>query len=404
MTVRLSTIVHTHGSHGVVRDKRESFARSPFSLLQLLRGMESLLRPPATALEPLSPSYIHPSYGIKPIAAPNVSNTTKWLILYFCFNLGLTLFNKAVLQRGFPFPWTLTACQMLAGTIGSSIALQQKLFVQANLNSRESAVMVAFSVLYTINIAVSNLSLHLVTIPFHQVVRAMTPLFTIALSTVIFHKRYSRNTYLALLPVIIGVIFATYGDYYFTPWGLVLTLFGTLLAALKTIVTNRIQVGRLKLDPLDLLIRMSPLAFVQCVFCAWYSGELERVRIYGATEMTPHKAAALFINGCIAFGLNVVSFTANKKTSPLTMTVAANVKQVLTIILAVLIFNLSLNPTNVFGITLTLIGGAWYAKVELSEKKSSSLLNSNGGLSLSSNHNSPSLGLLGGDEKRGGLL
>jgi hypothetical protein len=39
------------------------------------------------------------------------------------------------------------------------------------------------------------------------------------------------------------------------------------------------------------------------------------------------------MNGAIAFGLNVVSFTANKKTGALTMSVAANVKQVLTIVL-----------------------------------------------------------------------
>lgn len=83
-----------------------------------------------------------------------------------------------------------------------------------------------------------------------------------------------------------------------------------------------VQVGRLKLHPLDLLIRMSPLAFCQCVFFGWTTGELDRVRIYGATEMTSHKAWALAINGAIAFGLNVVSFTANKKTSALTMTVA----------------------------------------------------------------------------------
>lgn len=67
---------------------------------------------------------------------------------------------------------------------------------------------------------------------------------------------------------------------------------------------------------------MSPLAFCQCVFFGWASGELDRVRIYGATEMTQRKAIALFVNGAIAFGLNVVSFTANKKTSALTMTVA----------------------------------------------------------------------------------
>lgn len=70
-------------------------------------------------------------------------------------------------------------------------------------------------------------------------------------------------------------------------------------------------------------MRMSPLAFVQCVVYGWYTGELERVRQYGATQMTRGKAIALLINGVIACGLNIVSFTANKKSGPLTMTVSA---------------------------------------------------------------------------------
>jgi hypothetical protein len=152
----------------------------------------------------------------------------------------------------------------------------------------------------------------------------MTPLFTIIISIILYRKRHSRQTYLSLVPVILGVVFATFGDYSFTAWGFILTLLGTLLAAMKTIITNRVQVGRLKLHPLDLLVRMSPLAFMQCVFFGWWSGELDRVREYGATEMTQRKAIALAVNGAIAFGLNVVSFTANKKTSALTMTVAGS--------------------------------------------------------------------------------
>ncbi|GAA5848695.1 hypothetical protein JCM3766R1_006414 [Sporobolomyces carnicolor] len=300
--------------------------------------------------------------------AQRLDTPAAWLLLYFAFNLGLTLFNKLVLQ-GFPFPWTLTAIQMLSGTIGTQVALSQGVFTQARLTTKENGVMLAFSGLYTINIAVSNLSLHLVSVPFHQVVRAMTPLFTMALSIALYRKRYSRQTYLSLVPVIMGVGFATFGDYSATAWGFFLTLIGAVLAAFKTIITNRVQVGRLKLHPLDLLVRMSPLAFMQCVFFGWWSGELDRVRMYGATEMTRQKAFALAINGAIAFGLNVVSFTANKKTSALTMTVAANVKQVLSIVLAVMIFNLVLNPTNLLGIVLTLFGGAWYAKVELQEKQ-----------------------------------
>ncbi|KAK4705473.1 hypothetical protein P7C70_g725, partial [Phenoliferia sp. Uapishka_3] len=308
--------------------------------------------------------------------ARQLDTPTAWLILYFSFNLGLTLFNKLVLQ-GFPFPWTLTGIQMLSGTIGTQVALNRGFFTQARLTTREGVIMVAFSTLYTINIAVSNLSLHLVTVPFHQCVRALTPLATVVLSVMFLHKRPSRDTYLSLLPVVLGVVFATFGEYNYTMRGLILTLLGMFLAAVKTIVTNRVQVGRLKLHPLDLLIRMSPLAFMQCVLWGWYSGELDRVRIYGATEMTRSKAIALLVNGVIAFGLNVVSFTANKKTSALTMTVAANVKQVLTIVLAVIIFHIKLNATNMFGITLTLAGGAWYAKVELTEKsRQTSLSNS----------------------------
>ncbi|CAG8743046.1 17617_t:CDS:2, partial [Rhizophagus irregularis] len=163
-------------------------------------------------------------------------------------------------------------------------------------------------------------------------------------------------TYISLLPVVLGVVFATVGDYYFTKMGFFLTVLGTILAALKTVVTNRVQVGRLKLHPLDLLLRMSPLAFVQTVIYAYVTGELHRVRAFSRTEMTTSLVIALVTNGVIAFFLNVVSFTANKKTSALTMTVAGNVKQVLSIILAVVIFNLTITPTNGLGIFLTLLG------------------------------------------------
>jgi len=290
-----------------------------------------------------------------------------WMCYYFLANLSLTLYNKLLMNK-FPFPWALTGIHTLCGAVGAQICLQRGFFTSQRLTTRENLVLVAFSSLYTINIAVSNLSLNLVTVPFHQVVRAMTPLFTLVLSAVFLRKRSSRATYLALVPVVMGVVFATYGDYYFTTWGLILTLLGTLLAAMKTIVTNMILVGRLKLHPLDLLLRMSPLAFIQCVFASWYTGELTKVRQYGATDMTQGKVLGLLVNGAIAFFLNVVSFTANKKTSALSMTVAANVKQVLTIILAVIIFHLEITPMNLFGISLTLFGGAAYAKVELDAK------------------------------------
>jgi uncharacterized membrane protein len=40
--------------------------------------------------------------------------------------------------------------------------------------------------------------------------------------------------------------------------------------------------------------------------------------------------------------------------------ISGNVKQVLTIVLSVVIFNLRITPLNGVGILLTLAGGAWY--------------------------------------------
>ena len=59
----------------------------------------------------------------------------------------------------------------------------------------------------------------------------------------------------------------------------------------------------------------------------------------------------ILINGLTSFGLNVVSFTANKKTGALTMTVAANVKQVLTIVLSTVLFRLKVGMWNTFGMS-----------------------------------------------------
>ncbi|EIW79820.1 TPT-domain-containing protein [Coniophora puteana RWD-64-598 SS2] len=343
--------------------------------------------PPAALPSPTSAAGL----GEETPLAQFLNSEPFWLLLYFTFNLVLTLYNKIVLVK-FPFPYTLTALHALCGTIGGGALLRMGFFTPAVLTDRENLALVAFSVLYTVNIAVSNISLQLVTVPFHQVVRAATPLFIILFNLILFGTGSSKMKFASLVPVIAGVGFATYGDYYATPTGLLLTLLGTVLAALKTIYTSILQSRaptsppdappsavttirawlippRLALHPLDLLCRMAPLAFAQCVILAQLSGELGRVHEWSSAEMDMERAAGLLFNGAIAFGLNIVSFTANRKVGPLSITVAANVKQVLSVFLAVAIFDLVISPTNGFGIFLTLGGGAWYAVVDFREKR-----------------------------------
>lgn len=128
------------------------------------------------------PHLIIPTFTFPPF----LDSPSLWLALYFVLNLWLTLYNKSVLIQ-FPFPYTLTALHALCGTIGASILLRlqapdlssssstdgstqkpsRSFFrrITPDLSLGESIVLLFFSMLYTVNIVVSNASLRLVTVP-----------------------------------------------------------------------------------------------------------------------------------------------------------------------------------------------------------------------------------------------
>lgn len=206
-------------------------------------------------------------------------------------------------------------------------------------------------------------------VPFHQIVRSTTPVFAILIYRIFFGRTYSTATYLSLIPIIFGVGLATYGDVYFTPYGAFLTLSGVVLAAVKTIISNRIMTGSLKLSAYEILLRMSPLAAIQSLFYSWVTGEANRVFTFIAEDNLPWPMiVAIAGNGFIAFVLNISSFQTNKLAGALTITVAGNLKQCLTILLGIALFNVNVTFLNGLGMLITICGAALYSKVELDSK------------------------------------
>ena len=130
--------------------------------------------------------------------------------------------------------------------------------------------------------------------------------------------------------------------------------------------------GSLALPALELLLRMSPLAAAQSFLFAAGSGELSRFcSAVDAGRVALPTVAALLGNGLLAFALNIASFQTNRLAGALTITVCANVKQCLTILLGILLFDVQVAALNGVGMALALIGAAWYSVVELRMKKGS---------------------------------
>ncbi|KAK3704872.1 hypothetical protein LTR37_013563 [Vermiconidia calcicola] len=304
-----------------------------------------------------------------------VSFRSKMLSLtaYFILNLALTLSNKAVLGKA-SFPWLLTTLHTSATSIGCFLMFGFGSLKLTPLTSRENLTLVAFSVLFTFNIAFSNVSLALVSVPFHQIMRSTCPIVTILIYHTCYGRTYSTATYLTMIPLILGVGLTTAGDYYCTLAGFTITLIGVILASVKPVATNRLMTGSIAFSAMEVLLRLSPLAAIQCIICAFLTGELERFRLaYAGGEFSNSFGVGLLANAVIAFALNIISFQTNKVAGALTMTVCGNVKQVLTIGLGIVLFNVEVGWLNAVGTAITVLGAVWYSKVELDIKRSRAL-------------------------------
>jgi hypothetical protein len=93
-----------------------------------------------------------------------VAHKSFWVFSYLALNLTLTLYNKYVLVS-FPYPYTLTAIHSLFASIGGRALLRRNFYRPKPLALVDYAALVLFSILYSLNIAVSNISLELVTVP-----------------------------------------------------------------------------------------------------------------------------------------------------------------------------------------------------------------------------------------------
>eukprot|EP00934_Nitzschia_sp_Nitz4_P007664 Nitzschia sp. Nitz4//scaffold322_size40381//2191//3390//NITZ4_007551-RA/size40381-augustus-gene-0.54-mRNA-1//-1//CDS//3329547800//7654//frame0 len=311
----------------------------------------------------------------------------QWLILWTLNNIGVTLLNKVAFATvSFHYPYFLSFVHMIcnslgayfvfwsyrrdakAGTEGLIQHLLGENLSRKQLDADGKKHIFWFSILFSLNIAVGNVSLQNVSVNFNQVMRSLIPAITIAMGVVV-GKTFTKRRVLSVIPIIVGVAMACFGDLSYTAIGFFYTCLCIFLAALKAVAAGEMLTGSLHLHPVDLLGHLAPLAMVQCLALSILTGEvadiMQRPELYW-TDFRP--MLVVVISGICSFSLNITSFMTNKLTSPLTLCIAGNVKQVLMIAISTVLFNISITTLNGAGIVVVLVGSALYSYISLQEK------------------------------------
>ena len=88
--------------------------------------------------------------------------------------------------------------------------------------------------------------------------RSLVPVITMLIATMYFQRKYSLERKYAVIPIVIGVCLAFYGDISVTLIGMFYTFLCVILAALKVTVGGELLTGDLKLHEIDLLSKVCP--------------------------------------------------------------------------------------------------------------------------------------------------
>jgi drug/metabolite transporter (DMT)-like permease len=258
------------------------------------------------------------------------------LILWTANNVAVTLLNKAAFATvDFHYPYFLSFVHMACNSVGSQmvfinlkqdeisgrVGIFQRLLGNVERKQLDSAgkkSIIAFSVIFSLNIAIGNVSLRHVSVNFNQVMRSAVPAITIMMGFCL-GKQISSSRIISVIPIVIGVAMAVWGDMTFSTLGFFYTSMCVILAALKVVASGEMLTGSLKMHPVDLLGHMAPLALLQCIVLSYLTGEINAIASRPELYTDYYPMSVVVLSGVLSFSLNICSLMANKMTSPLTL-------------------------------------------------------------------------------------
>lgn len=317
-----------------------------------------------------------PSSSIKNSEQTSVRRVVLSVLFFCASSLGAIFVNKACLTHyKFNYPSTLMVLQAVLTIILLSIVskLKPSLVSIIPIKSGDYKRLIPSTIFFVSNVTVGLSALSKVNIPMFSAFRRLTVLFVMGAEYFMLHKTHSNKVIISVCILTLGAFVSALGDVTFTVTGYFLVFLNNLLTAAYLASIKRIM-RDLNLDPISLLYYTSVLAFpiIFCIAIATNDIQSAYLHYYSNDFLrnSPFFLPALSFVAISAFCVNLSTSMCTHVTSPLTTSVAGQIKNVLQSFLGFFSWGYVPTPLNIFGLLVALGGQMSFAYFKYNDSKS----------------------------------
>lgn len=218
------------------------------------------------------------------------------------------------------------------------------------------------------------------TVSFTQVVKSAEPIFTAAIAAIFTRQFLSWQSYMSLVPVIVGVSLVSANELTFSWYCLTAGFLSNLFAAARSVFGKLQMCGDMKcieeISPGNYYSVITILSLIMLIpITAVMEGGkilqlIESLKAGGPVAMKLNAGLRQsFYSGLLFYMYNELSFTVLNKVNPVTHAIANTLKRVVIILSSVLAFHNPLNLQGKIGSTISIVGLFIYSMAEYYTKK-----------------------------------
>ncbi|KAH9083019.1 hypothetical protein Ae201684P_013922 [Aphanomyces euteiches] len=310
------------------------------SLLAMsLLALKLMLQRQASSTSRLPPSTRRIVHGL---------DVAMYILAWYAMSITMTLFNKwfiKVWRGGFSFVFTIGCVHMTVKSILSRIVHwrhRRSIAPIASVNYWRLCVPIG---LFTgADIVMSNMSLEYITVSFFTIVKSGGNVWNLLFSILLGLQKPTVPLLVVVVVICFGIGLASYGTIHFVLFGFLLVLFASILGTLRWVLTQ------------FLMHRMD--ASQNNPFCGLphCPHECALVAADCAPPLWGECILFLIAGGILSFLLIYVEVELVKKTSALSLGIAGNLKDVMQILMAMLVFHDQLSAINAAGLCIATLG------------------------------------------------